>query len=55
MRQSQARRHRVYAALREGRYTPWDHQPVRDASRAYIRNDQDLADLEAMARFPRVT
>jgi choline-sulfatase len=55
VRQSQARRHRVYAALREGRYTPWDHQPVRDASRAYIRNDQDLADLEAMARFPRVT
>ena len=30
---SQQRRHLVYAALRTGRYTPWDFQPVRDASR----------------------
>ncbi len=50
---SQRRRHAVYAALREGVYTPWDYQPGRDASRMYIRNDQDLGDLEAMARFPR--
>jgi choline-sulfatase len=42
----------VYAALREGRYQPWDHQPLRDATRLYIRNDQELNDLEAMARFP---
>ena len=50
---SQRRRHLVYSALRAGRYQPWDHQPVRDATRQYIRNDQDLGDLEAMARFPR--
>jgi hypothetical protein len=25
-------------------------QPFRDASRLYVRNDQDLGDLEAMAR-----
>jgi choline-sulfatase len=49
---SQQRRHLVYGALRSGRYTPWDYQPVREASRLYVRNDQDLADLEAMARFP---
>jgi choline-sulfatase len=49
---SQRRRHFVYAALRAGRYTPWDFQPVRDASRLYVRNDQELGDLEAMARFP---
>jgi choline-sulfatase len=49
---SQQRRHLVYDALRRGRYTPWDFQPTRDASRLYVRNDQDLADLEAMARFP---
>ncbi|MGO9514952.1 MAG: hypothetical protein ACLP2F_15120 [Steroidobacteraceae bacterium] len=30
-----------------GRYTPWDFQPVRNAARLYVRNDQDLADLEA--------
>jgi len=50
---SQQRRHFVYAALRQGRFTPWDHQPLRDAARLYIRNDQELNDLEAMARFPR--
>jgi choline-sulfatase len=49
---SQRRRHLVYDALRQGRYTPWDFQPFRDASRLYVRNDQDLGDLEAMARFP---
>jgi choline-sulfatase len=50
---SQRRRHLVYAALRSGRYTPWDFQPLRDASRLYVRNDQQLNDIEAMARFPR--
>ena len=50
---SQQRRRLVYAALRRGRYAPWDFQPLRDASRLYIRNDQELNDLEAMARFPR--
>ncbi|HUN25865.1 MAG TPA: choline-sulfatase [Steroidobacteraceae bacterium] len=49
---SQARRHLVYAALRQGRYRAWDFQPLRDASRSYIRNDQELNDLERMARFP---
>ena len=49
---SQRRRHLVYDALRRGRYTPWDFQPMRDASRLYVRNDQDLGDLETMARFP---
>ncbi len=49
---SQQRRHLVYDALRRGRYTPWDFQPMRDASRLYVRNDQDLGDLETMARFP---
>ena len=49
---SQRRRHAVDGALRSGRYTSWDFQPLRDASRLYVRNDQDLGDLEAMARFP---
>jgi choline-sulfatase len=51
---SQQRRHMVYGALRKGRFTPWDFQPVRDAARLYIRNDQELNDLEARARFPPV-
>ena len=49
---SQRRRHLVYGALRAGRYTPWDFQPLHDASRQYVRNNQPLNDLEAMARFP---
>jgi len=49
---SQQRRRLVNEALRTGRYTPWDFQPLRDAGRQYVRNDQDLGDLEAMARFP---
>jgi choline-sulfatase len=49
---SQQRRHLVNDALRSGRYTSWDFQPLRDASRLYVRNDQELGDLEAMARFP---
>ena len=51
---SQQRRHLVYGALRKGKYTPWDFQPLRDATRQYVRNDQELNDLEAMARFPPV-
>jgi len=49
---SQQRRRFVNEALRCGRHTPWDFQPLRDASQLYVRNDQDLGDLEAMARFP---
>jgi choline-sulfatase len=49
---SQQRRHLVNDALRTGRYTSWDFQPLRDARQLYVRNDRDLGDLEAMARFP---
>jgi choline-sulfatase len=49
---SQQRRRIVYEALRQGRYQPWDWQPRRDATRLYVRNDQELNDLESMARFP---
>ncbi len=51
---SQRQRHLVYQALRQGRYRPWDFQPIRDATRLYVRNDQELNDLESMARFPRI-
>jgi choline-sulfatase len=51
---SQRRRHLVYAALRQGRYRAWDFQPIRDATRSYVRNDQELNDLERMARFPQL-
>ena len=54
VRQSQQRRIAVSRALSTGRRTAWDFTPAYDASRRYIRNHRNLADLEAMARFPRV-
>jgi choline-sulfatase len=46
------RRRIVYEALRNGKYFPWDFQPLRDASERYMRNHMDLNELEAVARFP---
>ncbi|AXI47482.1 choline-sulfatase [Sulfitobacter sp. SK012] len=53
VRKSQARRWVVYEALRQGGYYPWDYQPLRDASEAYMRNHMDLNVLEENKRFPR--
>jgi choline-sulfatase len=52
VRQSQARRHVVYPALRNGAYYPWDHQPLVRASEVYMRNHMDLNVLEASRRIP---
>jgi choline-sulfatase len=53
VRASQARRHIVYGALRNGAYYPWDHQPLQLASERYMRNHMDLNVLEEAQRFPR--
>ena len=53
VRASQARRHVVYAALRNGAYYPWDFQPLQKASERYMRNHMDLNVLEESKRFPR--
>ena len=53
VRRSQQNRRLVYAALRSGRYQPWDFEPVHDAANRYIRNHLDLNAVEAGARFPR--
>ncbi len=53
VRASQARRHVVYAALRNGAYYPWDFQPLQKASERYMRNHMDLNVLEENQRFPR--
>jgi choline-sulfatase len=55
VRASQRRRRLVAAALTQGEIRAWDYQPFRDASKQYMRNSLDLDDLEAMARFPRVS
>jgi choline-sulfatase len=53
VRASQARRHVVYGALRNGAYYPWDYQPLRLASERYMRNHMDLNVLETQKRYPR--
>lgn len=53
VRESQARRHVVYRALRRGGHYPWDYQPLRRASERYMRNHMDLNVLEEAKRFPR--
>jgi choline-sulfatase len=53
VRLSQARRHVVYEALRNGSYYPWDYQPLQKASERYMRNHMDLNVLEEAQRYPR--
>jgi len=53
IRHSQAGRLVVYEALRNGRYYPWDHQPLQKASERYMRNHMDLNVVEENQRFPR--
>ena len=53
VRASQARRHVVYEALRNGAYYPWDFQPLQKASERYMRNHMDLNVLETAQRYPR--
>jgi choline-sulfatase len=53
VRESQARRHVTYEALRNGVYYPWDYQPLQKASERYMRNHMNLDNLEESQRFPR--
>ena len=48
--ENQRRRIVCYEALREGRYTAWDFQPVQLASERYMRNHLDLNVVESGAR-----
>ena len=49
---NQRRRIVCYEALREGRFTSWDYQPVADASIRFMRNHLDLNVVEASSRVP---
>lgn len=53
VRESQARRHLVYEALRQGAYQSWDHQPPQHATERYMRNHLSLDNLESRQRYPR--
>ena len=50
---SQKRRRLVDAAMRQGKWTSWDHQPSTDASTAYVRSQLVLDDIDTKKRWPR--
>ena len=49
---NQHARRTVDMALRRGRHTAWDHQPIVDATQQYMRNHLDLNDVESGRRLP---
>jgi choline-sulfatase len=53
---SQRRRHFVQESLLQGRWTAWDHQPLNDASRQYVRGavDPNTTATKARMRLPFV-
>lgn len=51
---SQRQRRLVWSALKEGRFTNWDYDPLDDGREKYIRSHIPLDDLELRARFPPV-
>jgi choline-sulfatase len=53
VRESQARRHLVYKALRQGSHTAWEFAPRQDVAQRYMRNHMDLNVVEESKRFPR--
>jgi len=55
VRASQRERFLVSRALRQGRPTPWDHEPTYDAAAMYIRNREDMYELQRRARLDSVT
>lgn len=50
--ENQRRRILCYEALREGRYTAWDHEPRQNAADRFMRNHLDLNIVEAGSRVP---
>ena len=53
VKESQARCHIVYAALRQRHYYQWDCQPLQLSSERYMLNHMDLNILEETKRSPR--
>ncbi|KAM7200463.1 choline-sulfatase [Rhypophila sp. PSN 637] len=51
---SQRKRRLVWSALKQGRFTSWDYNPIDDGREKYIRSHIPLDDLERRARYPAV-
>ncbi len=50
---SQHCRRTLHAALRIGKYTPWDFDPRPDPSEQYTRSHLELSDFDVKSRYPR--
>jgi choline-sulfatase len=55
VRASQRERFLVSAALRQGRPTPWDHEPPYEAATRYIRNREDMYEAQRRSRLDSAT
>jgi choline-sulfatase len=51
---SQRRRLFLQPILMSGKPTPWDYQPVRDASREYVRSGKSPTITKGLSRLPYV-
>eukprot|EP01034_Spumella_vulgaris_P027039 gene27039-33700_t len=51
---SQRMRRFVWGALKTGKFTSWDFNPLDDGREKYIRSHMPLDDLELRARYPAV-
>ena len=51
VRHSQRERQLVSAAMRQGAPTAWDFEPAYDGARRYIRNREDMYELQRRARL----
>ena len=51
---SQRQRRFVWGALKTGKFTSWDFNPIDDGREKYIRSHLPLDDLELKARYPAV-
>ncbi len=53
VKRSQASRHLVDRANRQGKFAAWDYQPHQAATERFMRNHLDLNALEANNRYPK--
>ncbi|XMA20441.1 hypothetical protein WAI453_013232 [Rhynchosporium graminicola] len=51
---SQRQRRLVWQALKTGKFTSWDHNPIDDGREKFIRSHMHLDDMELKARYPPV-
>ena len=49
---SQNARYLVHAALKQGRWTPWDYDPPSGAAQRFVRHGDDFPEVERRGYLP---